>query len=71
MIDITMDKVVPDKSSDDVTGISQNKKRPTRHKKVGRKTVKNKGKTTVKSPEISGRILIVKFIILYIIIVGS
>ncbi|CAB4409273.1 unnamed protein product [Rhizophagus irregularis] len=52
-IDITMDKVVPDKSSDDVTGISQNKKRPTRHKKVGRKTVKNKGKTTVKSPEIS------------------
>lgn len=67
MIDITMDKVVPDKSSDDVTGISQNKKRPTRHKK----TVKNKGKPTVKSPEISGRILIVKFIILYIIIVGS
>uniref|UniRef100_U9V2Q3 Uncharacterized protein n=1 Tax=Rhizophagus irregularis (strain DAOM 181602 / DAOM 197198 / MUCL 43194) TaxID=747089 RepID=U9V2Q3_RHIID len=52
-IDITMDKVVPDKSSDDVTGISQNKKRPTRHKK----TVKNKGKPTVKSPEISDTVM--------------
>ncbi|PKK79297.1 hypothetical protein RhiirC2_705158 [Rhizophagus irregularis] len=49
-IDITMDKVVPDKSSDDVTGISQNKKRP-------KKTVKNKGKPTVKSPEISDTVM--------------
>ncbi|RGB31162.1 hypothetical protein C1646_671149 [Rhizophagus diaphanus] len=58
--------VVPDNSSEeqidevtkDVTGISQNKKRPTRHKKeVGRRTVKNKGKPTVKSPEISDTVM--------------
>lgn len=82
MIGIIMDEVVPDKSSAEqeeqiaevtevVRGISQNRKRATRHKKVRRETVKNKGKTTVKSPEKSGRILIIKFIILYIIIVGS
>lgn len=68
-IDIIMDEIVPDKSSEeheeqiaevteDVTRISQNKKRPTRHKKeVGRRTVKNKGKPTVKSPEISDTVM--------------
>jgi hypothetical protein len=69
MIDIVMDEVIPDKSSEeqeaeiteDVREISKTRKRPTRNKnKVGRKPVKNKGKAAVRSPEKLGQIFIHK-----------